>query len=258
MDEARLQELMRLRRAKTSKRSWRCPGLAIVVAYADGRLEGKAQLQLETHLAGCDHCLNELAFLLRTQELEKEYKVSPELLARARSLAEAKPSFGWKPEWGWLALSGVTVMLVLVVSLKLHEPRAIPASPVPAAVTPEKGSSALPPAVQPSAPPPPSVRNSQKSPTSPQLTFPTEGATIPRENMEFSWQEVKGSIDYEILVATAEGDVMWEHRTESTHARFPHNISLIPQQKYFVWVRADLPEGRTEKSALVSFRVGDR
>jgi Putative zinc-finger len=257
MDEARLHELMRLRRTTTSKKSWRCPRLATVVTYAEGRLEGRSQLQFERHLAGCGHCLNELAFLLRTQELEKEYEVSPELLARARSLAEAKASFGWKPEWSWIALSGATVLLV-VVSLELRKPRAIPISPMPTAATPKKGSSTPPPAVQPSAPAPPSVRNSQKSPTSPELIFPPEGAIISREDMEFRWREVKGRIDYEILVATAEGDVVWELRTEGTHARLPHNISLIPQQKYFIWVRADLPEGRTEKSAAVSFRVGSR
>jgi Putative zinc-finger len=258
MDEARLHELMRMRRTTTSKRSWRCPGQAMVAAYADGRLEGEPQLQLERHLAGCGDCLNELAFLLRTQESELEFEVSPVLLARARSLAETKAAFGWKPVWSWAALSAATVLLALVVSLELREPRAIPTSPTPAAVTPEKGSSTPPPAVQPSPPAPPSVRNSQKGPTFPELIFPPEGAIIPREDMEFRWREVKGSIDYEVLVATAEGDVVWEIRTESTHARLPYNISLIPQQKYFVWVHADLPEGRTERSAAVSFRVGNR
>ncbi len=230
----------------------------MLVAYADGRLEGKSQLQLERHLAECNHCLNELAFLLRAQEPAEECEVSPALLARARSLAETKPAFGWKPEWSWTALSAAAVLLVLAVSLELRKPRVIPTSPVPAAVTSEKGASTPPPVVQPSAPAPPAVRNSQKRSAAPQLIFPPERAIISRKDVEFRWREVKGSIDYEILVVTAEGNVVWKTRTESTHARFPDNITLIPQKKYFVWVRADLPEGRAEKSAAVSFRVGGR
>ena len=258
MDEARLHELMRLRATMTSKRSWRCPRLAMVAAYADGRLEGRTQLRLERHLARCSHCLDEVAFLLRSQDSKQEFEVPPALLAEARALAETKTAFGWKPAWSWTALSTATVLLVLVVSLELREPRSIPTPSTPTAATPGKVSSTPSPAVQPSTPPRPSVRNSQKSPTSPELILPVNGAVIPRKDVEFRWREVKGSIDYEILVATAEGDVVWEIRTESTHARLPKDITLIPQQKYFVWVRADLPEGRTEKSAAVSFRVGSR
>jgi putative zinc finger protein len=258
MDETRLHELMRLRATTTSKRSWRCPGLTTVVAYADGRLEGRSQLQLERHLAVCGHCLDEVAFLLRSQESEQVFDVTPALLARARALAETKTAFGWKPAWSWTALSAAMVLVALVLSLELREPRSIPTSPTPTAVTPGKGSLTPPPAVQPSPPARPTVRNSQKSPTSPELILPIEGAVIPRKDVEFRWREVKGSIDYEILVATAEGDVVCRIRTETTHARLPKDISLIPQQKYFVWVRADLPEGRTEKSPAVSFRVGNR
>ena len=133
MDEARLHDLMRLPRTTTSKRSWRCPGLAIVAAYADGRLEGKPHLQFERHLAGCGHCLSELAFLLRTQESEKEIEVSPALLARARSLTETKTAFAWRPVWSWAALSAATALLALVVSFELREPRINPTLSMPTA-----------------------------------------------------------------------------------------------------------------------------
>jgi len=229
----------------------------MVAAYADGRLEEKSQLQLETHFADCGHCLNELTVLVRAEESLKEFEVSAEVLARVRSLGGTKTRFGLKPAWGWAALSAATVLAVFIISLAIREPWKTPSPVIPATVTSEKEIPIQPSVLEQSTPASPPVRNGQKSNPLPELMSPSEGAVISRKELEFRWREVRGSIDYEILVVTGEGDVVWETRTESTHTRLPANISLIPQKKYFVWVRADLPEGRAEKSAVVSFRVGN-
>src|SRR2546430_7669405 len=250
---------MRLRKTTATKRGWRCPDVAMVAAYADGRLEGKPQLQFERHLAGCGHCLNELAFLLRAQEPAEKYDVSATLIARARSFPETKAGFSLIPAWGWATLSAAAVLVVLVVSVELRPPRADRNLSSPAAPTEsEERTSTAPAVIQPSSPIPPAVRNAPRSLPSPELIFPSEGAIVPRQNVAFRWREVKRSIDYEVVVVTAEGDIVWEDRTETTRARLPHNISLNPGQKYFVWVRADQPEGRAAKSATVSFRAGTK
>jgi hypothetical protein len=230
----------------------------VIAAYADGRLEERPQLRFERHLADCDYCLNELALLVRAQESTQECEVSQEVLAQVRFFAAAKASFARKPAWAWTAISAAAVLAVLVVSLELREPRVILTPPVPAGATSGQGTPASPTVVHPSAATPPSVRSTQKVGSALELIFPAEGAVIPREKMEFSWREVKGNMDYEILVVTPEGNLIWRGRTEKTKIQLPPDISLTPSQKYFVWVRANLPEGKAVKSAVVSFRIDNR
>lgn len=88
-----------------------------------------------------------------------------------------------------------------------------------------------------------------------QLIFPREGSVLPHSEVEFRWKSVRGSHFYEIRVVTAEGDVVWEGRVETTRARLPDNIELVPGREYFVSVRAYLPEGKTLKSPTVRFRA---
>ncbi len=64
------------------------------------------------------------------------------------------------------------------------------------------------------------------------------------------------SLFYEIRVVTAEGDLVWRERIEGSRVQFPAGVQLVKGQKYFVWVRAYLPEGKTAKSAVVGFNVG--
>jgi hypothetical protein len=89
------------------------------------------------------------------------------------------------------------------------------------------------------------------------LVFPQEGSVIPSDGLEFSWQEVEGSLFYEIRLVTADGSLMWEQRLEATQAWLPADLRLAAGQKYFVWVRAYLPEGKTLKSSTVGFTAGE-
>jgi hypothetical protein len=144
---------------------------------------------------------------------------------------------------------------VLVISLAIREPRTTPSPTLPAAVTPEKETPTQPSVRERSTLAPPSVRNAQKRGSLPELISPLEGAVISRKGMEFRWREVRGSLDYDLIVVTAEGNVTWEKRTESTHVQLPPDVLLTPGQKYFAWVRANLPDGKSVKSAVVSFQI---
>jgi len=256
MTEDRLHELLRLRKTGLARKGWRCPGPTMLAAYADGKLEGKLQSRFERHLADCDYCLNELALLVRAQELGQEHELSPEVLARIRYFAESKVRFTLKPAWAWTALPAATVLLVLFTTLELREPRVVSLPPPPPATATSETAPSIEPSVsQPGAPALPSVRSVQNTAAAPEFIFPVEGALIARGKLRFHWREVKGSRDYEILVVTAEGNVVWQGRSEQTHVQLPPDVSLTPEQKYFVWVRANLPEGKTAKSAVVSFRI---
>lgn len=255
MTEDRLHELLRLGRTGPAKKGWRCPGPMTVAAYADGKLEGKSRHRFERHLADCNYCLNELAFLVRAEDPGQEYELSSEALARARSFAETKVSFTLRPAWRWAAASAATVLLALVTTFELREPPAVRPSQLPGTGTSEKATSTEPFVYQPSGAAPPSARNAQQTGSVPELIFPPEGALVAREKLNFRWHEVQGTTDYEILVVTAEGNLVWQGRTDRTDVQLPDNVTVTARQGYFVWVRANLPEGKAAKSAVVSFRI---
>jgi hypothetical protein len=81
---------------------------------------------------------------------------------------------------------------------------------------------------------------------------------VPGEGLEVRWRGVPGSLFYEVRLVTAEGTNVWEGRTEATAAPLPAGVGLLPGQKYYVWVRAYLSEGKTLKSAATGFRVDRR
>jgi hypothetical protein len=66
---------------------------------------------------------------------------------------------------------------------------------------------------------------------------------------------VPGSVFYEVKVATAEGSVVWSARTEGMEQRVPPSVFPIQGGKYFVWVRAYLPNGKTVTSDVIGFEV---
>ena len=102
-----------------------------------------------------------------------------------------------------------------------------------------------------------SVRSSGEEIVRPELLFLQEGSVIARETVEFSWKEAERSLFYEVSIVTSEGDRVWEGRFEETYAQLPADVRLIAGRKYFVWIRAYLPEGKTVKSSTVGFEVSE-
>ena len=90
---------------------------------------------------------------------------------------------------------------------------------------------------------------------SPELVYPREGVILASRDLEFRWRQMPGVLFYEVRLVTAEGDVVWEKRSETTHARLPDSIHLASGGQYFVSVRAYLSRGKTAKSATVGFKV---
>jgi len=86
---------------------------------------------------------------------------------------------------------------------------------------------------------------------------PREGAEVSGK-LRIQWQPVKGSLFYEIRVTTAAGDPVWQSdRVSTTVSQLPPAIQLIPGEKYFAWVVAYFPEGKTIRSRAVAFTVRD-
>jgi hypothetical protein len=102
---------------------------------------------------------------------------------------------------------------------------------------------------------PAEVRSVPGQLVAPQILSPAEGSTVFREQTDLRWRAVAGAIYYEVQLVTAEGDVLWQERTEKTATRLPRTVPIAPGQQVYFWVRAHLRDGKTLKSAPVGFML---
>jgi len=254
MDQRILRDL--LRGDSRADRSWKCPREGRMAAFADGQIEESLRVKIERHLASCEHCRQRVAFLVRSEAGAGDVEVPADLVSRAKGLVAEKPppAFGWG--WRWGAVTAVVTMLVLVVTLRVDRPETLPiAPPAPTAplveVTP---SPAVP--VQPKAARPERVvRNTDRRGPLPEILFPRDGSILPGPLTEIRWKGVAGAIFYEVQMVTAEGNIVWEGRTESTRLAVSIKRAPAPVGKHFIWVRAHLPDGKTARSSVVSFQI---
>lgn len=263
--EKSLRQFFRTKSARAEERRRDCLDEAQVAAYVDRNLVGPEKTRLEAHLADCEFCLGQVVFLARLRETPIPEPLPAALLARARELAapKARPWTAWV--WRWEAVAAMAACAVVVTVVSLREaPRQAPfVSPVPhgEAVAPRVQA---PREVKPLAPVAPAPAPTTvplgagvRGLSTPALIFPAPHATLPRPQVEFRWQTVAGALDYEVRLVTAEGDLVWEQRTEANSVKLPAGVSLVAGQKYFVWVRANLGEGKTSQSRAVAFTVAD-
>ena len=255
MENKDLIRLLQTGAQGSARRTWSCPDEAQLAAYADRQLPEQVKERVETHLADCSFCLDQVAFLLRMQGAELPSEVPEALLARARDLIGTEAAIPLRSAYRWGAVAAAMASLALAATLWLQHPGSEVVPSQPSVVAPVESPSPQPRATAvPSVTPRP-VRNGQKEVPLPALLFPREGSVVAREDVEFRWKEIRRSLFYEIRVVTAEGDLIWKGQAKVTNARLPADIRLAAGQKYFVWVRAYLPEGKTVQSKALAFRA---
>lgn len=283
MDEKTLKRLLRGEGAEAGVPGRNCPDEALLSAYVEHGMSGEKLVKVEAHLADCEACLGQVAFLAR-QPAEPATSIAPGAVARARDLVALPPS-PWRPlvlRWG-TALAGVACIVLVVVAVLRQggtvqapatmpvpdaalEGRGAPAQSAPAqqdaqpearSLKPEAGSrrpeAGL--AAPASTPPSRTVRNSAPAVRTLSVVSPAEAATLARKDLEFRWHAIPGGLYYEIDLVTDEGTSVWHSRVEGTSARPPDGTKLDAGAKYFVWVKAFLSGGETVKSAAVSFHI---
>lgn len=258
MDEGHLVRALAKGKRNSPQRTWRCPGDGEIAAHVDGGLDEAAAQRVAEHLADCDFCLDQVSFLAHAREGEVPAEVPEALLARARRLAGPLDQPQARPMLRWALAGGFAASLALVAGLWLREPQVV-ISPPPTAGPPRVETK--PPArsvAPPKTVPAPTVRNRTRLQVLPELLFPQEGSVITAEEFELRWHEVDRSLFYEVRVVTADGSLVWEGRSEVAHARLPADVRLAEGKKYFVWIRAYLPEGKALRSPAVGFTVGER
>ena len=258
MNEKNLMHFFRRQALGESGRSWRCPDEATLSAYVDHTLEQRAGQKMEAHLAGCGFCLAQVASLARLEDAKAPEEVPAALLALARELAARQAPASLWPAFRWGAVAAATASLVLVVTLRVRQPETTPALPAPSAPSRTEVTPSPPPAPPPATPPRSKVRNGLTRQILPELVLPRPDAAISGEDVEFRWKEVPQSLFYEVRVVSAEGNLIWEGRASGTSLRLPGEARLEAGQKYFVWVRAYLPEGKSVQSRAVAVRVSGK
>jgi hypothetical protein len=259
-----LTTLVRLRCGRAGGRGirlrWFCPDEERIAAYVDGRLPRPARAKVERHLARCEPCLSQAAFLLRLENSGPPPSVPASVLARARDLPEPVWRRVLALDLRWAALAGATASALLVAAVWLRQPSPIVSPPGPSDAPPAVEASPPPASPEPAAAPaarpshPRSVRGGGGSPA-PVILFPSEGSVVPGKGLEIRWRGVPGALAYEVRLVTTEGSLVWEGQTETTAAPLPADVRLEPARRYYVWVRAHLSEGRTLKSPALGFSV---
>ena len=253
------------------RRGWRCPEEMQLAAYVEHKLQSPTRDFVEKHVADCEFCLRQISFLVHAADQTESAEVPTSVLRRARDLVPQKSRRMTNWRWRWAAASAVAACLVLLfafIALRFRTPQAVnaPSAPLIAHqhqpdIIPQTTlgnprpvathSAENPKATEPVAP---TIRRGAQD-LLPAVVFPRNDATLRRDELDFRWQPLADVVFYDIRVVTAEGDLIFESKTEDTHLRIADDIRLQPGAKYFVSVRAHLREGKTVKSHIVSFRI---
>lgn len=243
-------------------RSWGCLSDTELAAYVDGGLKGRAKQRAEEHLADCGPCLEQIRFLVRADEGEALETVPHHLMEQALALGRRKTFVRWPLRWGTVAAATAAAAVVLV--LRTPSPEAPTVPPLPVVVPTNEAPAGVPPpgparvpAPAPAQPELPKVRSRSAGPIELEQISPPPDSVVPRGSLEFRWRPVPRSLFYEVRLATAEGDLIWEGKATDTSLRPPDDLPLQGARKYFVWVRAYLPEGKTVRSRALAFSVKD-
>ena len=268
MEENELRQLLQSNREQTT-RGWRCPDDVELARYVGKQLEAEGRKKFEAHVAGCDACLQTIGFLVAAEEWPAAATIPPHLVARARDLPQTRPQSDWR--WRWAMATATAACVVVFVAfiffryrqeqavtppsrdlVAQHQPLAPPlVEPIESIDSrkPEPSSIQKPKTTQ---PPAPSIR-SEAAAFIPSLQFPSEGAVLKREPLNFSWRPLAGAVSYEIRIVTEEGALVFSETT--TQIQLRTDTKQLPPGKYFVTVVAQMPDGRTARSRAVKFRL---
>ena len=275
MDITKIKQLLRFQTREDLRRGWRCPDEMELAGYVSGPGDSQNKKSIETHLADCDFCISQVAFLTRSAEWNDAVDVPASMLSRARNLVVGKPNrlnrWNWQSNWRWTATAAALAslaLLVVVIALQWQKSLtgpddgfvALDNPPVPVPSTrittpsPERREAEAPSRkVKPAQSP--IVRSEGPDELTPKLIMPSNGAILQSRNLEFKWAPVSDVIFYEVRIMSADGDLVFEQRTENTSLKPGAGAQLSPATKYFVSVRAQLRQGKASKSSVVSFQV---
>jgi len=225
-----------------------CPDEHHLAAYVDQQLIGAERERVESHLAKCDSCLQQVGFLTK-QSQAVPGPAPASLVHRAEQLdsaAHEDAPFGWK----WVSVAAIAVVVIGMVVARKARPNIEEHATV---VAKAQQQSAL--IVHDKSGADGAVRSVSQPASLPLVLFPQPGATVHASDFTIRWEPVPSAVAYEVSVVTADGDLVWHKRVHENSVKTPKQ-TLRPGLKYFVWVRAWLADGKTQQSTAVGFVGG--
>jgi hypothetical protein len=239
------------RNQKLPIRGWACPADHLIAAYADGALDERSKARLEEHLADCPHCRLIVADVIRAQ-MQLDLPEPPhELMRKAVGTALQGPA-----SWGriWVRLGALaSIVLVGTLAVVFRDPGQVivlspPALP-PAPVIAKSEAVAVP-----REPVHDIIRKPRTTDPVPTILFPMRNSVVKSDRLQIRWKAIPQSQYYGIRVVTSDGDLVWDNQTEKSTLWLPSDAAL-KEGSYFVWVTANLADGRIAKSPPVRFLV---
>ena len=207
-----------------------CPDPALVAAFADRALDPESRQSFQLHLADCQRCREEVAFLVHLQEGPVTESVDGEVLARVSGTPHSVPM---KP-WRW-AIAAAAMFVAVLGVMFVQRDSSPPTSPL----------------AQPSG----TVRGTQPMVAPPQFLGLPDDARLSSTSLRFRWSPVASSDFYTFRIVTDEGDLLWEGRTEDEYIHVPADQPLAAGMPYYVRVTAHLGSGASINSEHRRFEV---
>lgn len=200
-----------------------------IARYVDGRLSDEERRDVETHLAECPRCRNQVAAVHQILEngAEQEPTLHPEVRVQAEALGrnEGDDEATGQP-WARRPVAiAMAVALLLGVAALLYGQFQEPA--------------------------PSQLRASSDAPA---LTVqaPADGATV-SERPVFECAVVSEALGYRVTLRTADGTVVWEGDTTAARVRLPADVSLTAGETYLWQAEALRADGTTLQSNARTF-----
>lgn len=230
---------------------FRCPGEHQLAAYVDQQLIGAERGRVESHLAKCDSCLEQVGFLTKQAQVVPA-SVPEGLIRRAERFETA--AHGTAPQtWEW-ATAALAIVVVVGSAVWREARQHMEGSPTVVATTPQPQVPDV--TGKPNLDTETSVRSVSPHVSLPVVLAPQPGATVHTSDFIIRWEPIPNATAYEVRVVTAEGDPVWGAESKHAFTRTPADLRLRTG-KYFVWVRAHLRDGRTLKSDTIGFRIAN-
>lgn len=200
-----------------------------IARYVDGRLSDDERRDIESHLAECHRCRNQVAAVHRIlgNRGEQGPALDPEVRARAEALGrteEDEESIEWERARDPMAIAMV-VGLLLGVGALLYGPFQ---GPAPSRLRSSAEASAL------------------------TVQAPADGATV-SERPVFECASVSEALGYRVTLQAPDGTVVWEGDTTAPHVRLPADVSLTAGTTYLWRAEALRADGTTLQSNARTF-----
>jgi hypothetical protein len=246
--------MLKMQRNALAEHTPACPDETALAGFLDrGVAEGERQ-RLGKHIAECDHCIGQVAFLAKAAEPSEAAVLPAHVLVRARALGAAQRPRVLLLGWPWAAASAATAVLAIAVGVSvLQRDEQIPAPITPGPPSVEQPQITPAPATKVESPR--KVRGPEAIAVEPRVASPREGEVLGPGQLEFRWEPVREALTYEVTLVTEEGSSLWAASTEATRMKPPAELKLEPGRKYFVWVVAHVAGGRSVKSRAVAFQI---